>query len=205
MCKKILFLFLIVVFNIDNNVGGNLECITIEEEKVTNNKTTLNVTDSLCNVIRKTTKDYTLTNMQIKAVAKYDTLIERLSVEYKIPKEVFFGIWGAESSFNPKSKSPFGIKCYKNTANKQMLFDDCGDKKCCFEKYRDFEQAVELFCIFFTNQREYIKCTDYDKQYVNFVAIANEGYCTAKDTWVKNTKLSVKKYKKIKNELKRNT
>jgi len=203
MCKKILFFFFIIVFNIDNNVGGNLECITIEEKKVTN-KITLNVTDSLCNAIRKETKDYTLTNMQIKAVAKYDTLIERLSVEYKIPKEVFFGIWGAESSFNPKSKSPFGIKCYKKTKNNQMLFDDCGDKKCCFEKYKDFEQAIELFCVFFTNQREYIKCVNYNNNYVNFAAIANEGYCTAKNTWIKNAKLSVKKYKKIRDGLKRN-
>lgn len=204
MCKKILFLFLVIVFNIDNNIGGNLECITIEKKEIITNKKTLIVTDSLCNLIRKTTKDYTLTNTQIKAVAKYDTLIERLSMKYKIPKKVFFGIWGAESSFNPKSKSPFGIKCYNNTTNKQMLFDDCGDKRCCFEKYRNFEQAVELFCIFFVNQRGYIKCINYEKHYVNFEAIANEGYCTAKNTWIKNTNLSVKKYEKIINGLEKN-
>lgn len=204
MCKKILFLFLIILFNIDDNVGGEVECITINTtSNITNKKPTIKVDKSFCANIRKSVNDYTITDKQIQSVMIYDTLINKYSTKYKIPINVIVGIWGAESSFNDKSKSPFGIKCYDNTKEKQHLFDDCGDKRCCFERYKSFEQAVELFCVFITNQRNYIDCVNYNNGYVDFKRIANQGYCTDKANWIRNTNSSVKKYNKIKRGIKK--
>ena len=76
---------------------------------------------------------------------------------------------------------------------KKILYDDCGSKKCCFEDYNNFEEAVKFFCEFINNQRDYRNHFDYSNNYTNFSKIANSGYCTSKKEWIANAK-------RIKNE-----
>jgi len=145
-------------------------------------------------------KNLSLTNKQIDNVLKYQQTITKISKEYKVPVSTIVGIWYAEKGFLVGG-TPFGIKCYHKTKSKIYHYDDCGSKKCCFEDYNNFEEAVKFFCVFINNQRDYRNHFDYNNNYTNFNKIANSGYCTSKKKWIANANTGIRYYNKIINSV----
>lgn len=195
---KLITLLIVLTFSYDiNSVNTfNIYSYTICAEDVTKADNVKKVIKVSSEKELKSLTKLPLTNKQINNVIKYQATIEKVSKEYKVPPDLIVGTWYAESGFN-MSKSPFGIKCYYKTKSKAYFKDDCGTKKCCFENYNNFEEAIEFYCVFIQNQRDYNEHFDYDKDRVNFKAIANSGYCTAKAKWIANANKGARYYNKI--------
>ena len=192
---KLITLLIISTLNCNINSGNafNIYSYTICTENVTQ---TNNVEKVIKVSKERKLKNLSLTSKQIDNVLKNKEIITKISKKYNVPVSTIAGIWYAEKGFLTGG-TPFGIKCYTKTTSKVYHYDDCGDKKCCFERYDSFEEAVSFFCVFIQNQRDYRYHIDYKNNYTDFVAIANSGYCTAKKTWIKNTKKGVIYYNKI--------
>ena len=194
---KLIILLMVMTFSHDINsiTTFNIYSYTICTEDVvqTNNVNKVGKVSK-----KRKLKNLSLTNKQIDNVLKYQKTITKISKEYKVPVSTIVGIWYAEKSFLVGG-TPFGIKCYQKTKSKIYHYDDCGSKKCCFEDYNNFEEAVKFFCEFINNQRDYRNHFDYSNNYTNFSKIANSGYCTSKKEWIANAKKGVNYYNKITN------
>ena len=185
-----LLTILTLSWNINSGNAFNIYSYTICTEDVTQTNNAEKVSKE------RRLKNLSLTSKQIGNVLDNKEIITKISKKYNVPISTIAGIWYAEKGFLTGG-TPFGIKCYTKTTSKVYHYDDCGDKKCCFERYDSFEEAVSFFCVFIQNQRDYRYHLDYKNNYTDFEAIANSGYCTAKKTWIKNTKRGVIYYNKI--------